>query len=316
MCTVLVTGGAGFIGSAIVDLLLLNGYRVVIVDNLSNSNKDKVNKSSVFYNEDITDLKLCKIFEIERPKYVIHAAAQISVEKSIQDPIYDANTNIVGSLNLLECCRRSGVKKIIYSSTAAVYGDPLYLGIDEKHELNPISFYGLSKYITERYIKLFYDLYGLKYTILRYSNVYGARQNFKGEGGVIPCFIKHMLKGERPTIYGSGDQTRDFIYVDDVASANIIALESGDNDTFNIGTGIEVSINDLLKFLSIIIGKCSPLYMPEKNGDITFCYFDISKSAKVLDWEPKSELKDGLEKTIKWYSKLITSNAASSIEEN
>ena len=205
------------------------------------------------------------------------------------------------------------MQKIVYSSTAAVYGNPLYLGIDEKHELNPISFYGLSKCITEQYIKLFYDFHGLKYTILRYSNVYGARQSFKGEGGVIPCFIKHMLKGERPTIYGNGAQTRDFIYVDDVARANIIALESGDNDTFNIGTGIEVSINELLESLSRIIGECLPLYMPEKSGDITFCYFDIGKSTKILDWEPKCELKDGLEETIKWYSKLITSNADSSL---
>lgn len=197
MCTVLVTGGAGFIGSAVVDLLLSNGHKVVVVDNLSNGNMDNVNKASTYYNMDITDLKLSKIFEIERPQYVIHAAAQINVEKSIQDPISDANINIMGSINILECCRRSGVQKIIYSSTAAVYGNPLYLGIDEMHELNPISFYGISKYITERYIKLFNALYGLKYTILRYSNVYGIRQGISGEGGVIPCFIMHMLKGEK-----------------------------------------------------------------------------------------------------------------------
>ena len=145
---------------------------------------------------DITDLKLCKIFEIERPKYVIHTAAQINVEKSMQDPIFDANINIMGSINVLECCKRTKVRKIIYSSTAAVYGNPLYIGIDEKHQINPISFYGMSKYITERYMKLYNEHYDLKYTILRYSNVYGMRQNLKGEGGVI--LITHMLKGEKP----------------------------------------------------------------------------------------------------------------------
>ncbi|MEA4961770.1 NAD-dependent epimerase/dehydratase family protein [Lutispora sp.] len=305
MCTVLVTGGAGFIGSAVVDLLLSNGHKVVVVDNLSNGNMDNVNKASIFYNMDITDLKLSNIFEIERPQYVIHMAAQINVEKSIKDPISDANINIIGSINILECCRRSGVQKIIYSSTAAVYGNPLYLGIDEKHELNPISFYGISKYITERYIKLFNALCGLNYTILRYSNVYGIRQSISGEGGVIPCFIMHMLKGEKPTIYGNGDQTRDFIYVDDVARANILALEKGDNEIFNIGTGIEVSINDLLKSLSSIIGDCIPLYKREKKGDIRYCYFDIRKSSGILGWEPEYMLKEGLDNTIQWYSKLL-----------
>lgn len=304
MCTVLVTGGAGFIGSNIADLLLLNGYRVIAVDNLSNGNIENVNKNSVFYNEDITDLKLYKIFEIERPAYVIHTAAQINVERSMQDPVSDAIVNIIGSINVLECCQRTEVRKIIYSSTAAVYGNPLYSGIDEKHEINPISFYGMSKYLTERYMQLFNEHYGLKYTILRYANVYGARQSFKGEGGVIPSFIIRMLKGERPAVYGSGSQTRDFIYVDDVARANMFALEKGDNDIFNIGTGIEVSINDLLKSLSEIIGECKPLYMPEKKGDIINSYFNIIKSAEILGWKPEYTLKEGLGKTIQWYSKF------------
>lgn len=305
MCTVLVTGGAGFIGSNIVDLLVSNGYKVIVVDNLSNGNIDSVNKNSVFYNLDITDLELCRIFEIERPTYVIHTAAQINVERSIQEPIYDAHINIMGSINVLECCKRTGVRKIIYSSTAAVYGNPLYLGIDEKHKKNPISFYGMSKYITERYIQLFSDLYGMKYTILRYSNVYGIGQNFDGEGSVIPNFILYMLRGKEPRIYGDGNQTRDFIYVDDVAKANMLALSRGDNDIFNIGTGIEVSVKDLLKSLSKIIGDCTPLYMPGKKGDITHCYFDIKKSIEILNWEPKYLLKEGLEKTIQWYIRLI-----------
>ncbi|MDD2480979.1 MAG: NAD-dependent epimerase/dehydratase family protein [Lutispora sp.] len=305
MCTVLVTGGAGFIGSNIVDLLLSNGYRVAVVDNLSTGNMNNVNKNSAFYNVDITDLKLCKIFEIERPTYVIHAAAQINVEKSMQDPVLDANINIIGSINILECCRKAGVRKIIYSSTAAVYGNPLYLGIDEKHELNPISFYGMSKYLTERYMQLFSDLYGLKYTILRYSNVYGMRQNFNGEGGVIQSFIRYMFKGEKPMIFGNGNQTRDFIYVDDVARANMLALKKGDNDIFNIGTGIEVSIIDLFKSLGKIIGDCTPLYMPQKKGDITHCYFNIKKSTEILDWEPEYMLKEGLKKTIQWYKKIF-----------
>ncbi|GAB6117189.1 hypothetical protein JCM16816_07860 [Thermoanaerobacter brockii subsp. lactiethylicus] len=198
----LVTGGAGFIGSNIVDLLIENGYEVVIVDNLSTGKEEFINKKAIFYKKDIIDEDLCKIFEKEKPDYVIHQAAQIDVQKSIDNPVFDAKINVLGTVNLLECCRKSGVKKVIYASSAAVYGNPEYLPIDEVHKINPISYYGISKHTPEHYFVVYRQLYGLKYTILRYANVYGIRQDPKGEGGVISIFLDKMLKGERPIIFG------------------------------------------------------------------------------------------------------------------
>ncbi|MDK2814152.1 MAG: UDP-glucose 4-epimerase [Thermoanaerobacter sp.] len=299
---ILVTGGAGFIGSHIVDLLIENGYEVVIVDNLSTGKEEFINKKAIFYKKDITDDDLYEIFEKEKPDYVVHQAAQIDVQRSIDDPVFDAKVNVLGTVNLLECCRKSGVKKIVYASSAAVYGNPEYLPIDEVHKINPISYYGISKHTAEHYFEVYSQLYDLKYTILRYANVYGIRQDPKGEGGVISIFIDKMLKGERPIIFGDGNQTRDFVYVKDVAKANLLALEKGDSEVVNISTNKATSINKLVELMNEIMNtSLEPIYAEPRKGDIVHSYLDNKKALEVLGWKPEYSLKDGLRETIECY---------------
>ncbi|HCD08834.1 MAG TPA: UDP-glucose 4-epimerase [Thermoanaerobacter sp.] len=299
---VLVTGGAGFIGSHVVDLLIENGYEVIIVDNFSTGKEEFINKKAIFYKKDITDENLCEIFKKEKPDYVIHQAAQIEVQKSIDNPVFDAKVNILGTVYLLECCRKSGVKKVIYASSAAVYGNPEYLPIDEKHKVNPISYYGISKHTPEHYFEVYRQLYGLKYTILRYANVYGIRQDPKGEGGVISIFIDKMLKGERPIIFGDGNQTRDFVYVKDVAKANLLALERGDNEVVNISTNKPTSINELVEIMNKIMNtSLKPIYAEPRKGDIIHSYLDNKKALDVLGWKPEYSLEEGLRETIEYY---------------
>ncbi|HEX3033100.1 MAG TPA: NAD-dependent epimerase/dehydratase family protein, partial [Bacillota bacterium] len=201
---VLVTGGAGFIGSHIADKLVEKGHEVVVVDNLSTGSRDNVNAMCTFYELDITDARLEQIFCREKPQIVIHHAAQIEVPKSLAAPALDANVNILGTINILECCRRYGVTKLVYASSAAVYGTPAYLPIDEKHPISPLSNYGVSKYAAELYIKCYAQLYGVDYTVLRYANVYGPRQSHSGEGGVISIFASGLLAGKAPLIQGNG----------------------------------------------------------------------------------------------------------------
>ncbi|MDK2814139.1 MAG: UDP-glucose 4-epimerase [Thermoanaerobacter sp.] len=244
---------------------------------------------------------MCEILKKEKPDYVIHQAAQINVQKSIDNPVFDAKVNILGTVNLLECCRKSGVKKIVYASSAAVYGNPEYLPIDEEHRINPISYYGISKHTAEHYFEVYRQLYGLKYTILRYANVYGIRQDPKGEGGVISIFIDKMLKRERPIIFGDGNQTRDFVYVKDVAKANLLALEKGDNEVVNISTGKPTSINELVEIMKKIMNTSSePIYTEPQKGDIVHSYLDNKKALDVLGWRPEYSLEEGLKETIEW----------------
>ena len=299
---ILVTGGAGFIGSHIVDLLIENGYEVVIVDNLSTGKEEFINKKAIFYKKDITDDDLYEIFEKEKPDYVVHQAAQIDVQRSIDDPVFDAKVNVLGTVNLLECCRKSGVKKIVYASSAAVYGNPEYLPIDEVHKINPISYYGISKHTAEHYFEVYSQLYDLKYTILRYANVYGIRQDPKGEGGVISIFVDKILKDERPIIFGDGNQTRDFVYVKDVAKANLLALEKGDSEVVNISTNKATSINKLVELMNEIMNtSLEPIYAEPRKGDIVHSYLDNKKALEVLGWKPEYSLKDGLRETIECY---------------
>jgi UDP-glucose 4-epimerase len=265
---VLITGGAGFIGSNIADLLIENGYEVVIVDNLSTGKHEFINKKAVFYNKDITDDDLHEVFEKEKPDYVIHQAAQIDIQKSIKEPVFDAKVNILGTVNLLECSKSYKVKKIIYASSAAVYGDPEYLAIDEKHKVDPISYYGISKHTPEHYFEVYRQLYGLKYTILRYANVYGIRQDPKG--------------------------------VKDVAKANLLALEKGDNEIVNISTNKPTSINELIDLMNKIMGtSLKPIYAEPRKGDIVHSYLDNKKALDVLGWKPS--LEEGLRETIEYY---------------
>lgn len=303
---VIVTGGAGFIGSHIVDKLVDNGDKVIVIDNLSTGDINNVNDKAIFYEKDIRDKEILEIFEKEKPDYVIHHAAQIDVQKSILDPVFDSDVNILGTINILECCRKCNVKKIVYASSAAVYGDPEYLPVDEKHNVNPISYYGISKHTPEHFIKTYAHLYNIKYTILRYANVYGIRQDPKGEGGVVSIFMDMMLKGKNPTIFGDGKHSRDFIYVKDIADANILALYNGDNEILNIGTGQKTTIEELFNVMNDIIGNnLKVLYGPERKGDIVHSYYNISEAKNKLNWKPNYSIRDGLKLTIEYYKDKI-----------
>lgn len=300
------TGGAGFIGSHIVDYLIKNKYKVVVVDNLSTGKEENINDLAVFYKVDITDFKgLENVFNVERPDYVMHHAAQISIQNSITNPILDADTNIIGTVNLLRCCVEFNAKKIIYASSAAVYGNPLYLGIDEDHSLKPLSFYGISKLTPENYIKVFCDLYDLKYSILRYSNVYGIRQDPKGEGGVVSIFVDKLLNKQQPLIFGDGLQTRDFVYVEDIALANLASMHSGDGETINISVNKPTSLIELLKIMNEFCGtNIKPIYTEARPGDIKTSYLDNRKARKILSWKPIYSLQEGIRLTMEFYRKL------------
>ncbi len=300
---ILLTGGAGFIASHICDRLISEGHEVVVIDNLSTGRLEQLNPRAYFYQLDLCDPAIALVFQIEKPELVIHHAAQVSVNNSQENPVFDAVNNIIGSLNLYENCRQYKVKKIIYASSAAIYGEPLYLGIDEKHPVKPLSFYGLSKYLAEIYLRYYAGLFGLKFTILRYANVYGPRQRSDGEGGAIAIFLSSLLKGESPVIYGQGEQSRDFIYVADIVEANIQALTRAENEVLNLGTGIELSINQLYASIeALLCTQLQPVYLPERPGDIMHSYFDQRKAAKLLDWKASYPLQEGLRKTIEYMS--------------
>lgn len=297
---VMVTGGAGFIGSHIVDRLIELHHDVCIVDNLSTGKDENINKGARFYKYDITNLDAMRIiFNFEKPDVLIHNAAQISVQSSLKKPGIDADSNILGTINILQCCIEYGTKKIIYPSSAAAYGEPKYLPIDEEHPIQPISFYGISKHTPEHYIKAYSLLYGLKYTIFRYANVYGPRQDAKGEGGVVSIFIDKILNNESPVIFGNGEQTRDFVYVKDVAEANILALGKGDNEIINVSTNNPISVNQLNYMIQSIVenGKCV-IYEEERKGDIKYSYLDNSKAKWLLNWNNKYSIQDGLRETV------------------
>jgi UDP-glucose 4-epimerase len=296
---VLVTGGAGFIGSHIVDLLTEGGHEVIVVDNLSTGKKAFINKKAIFYLLDINAPQLEEIFAKEKPEYVIHQAAQVDVAKSVENPIDDAESNIIGTIRLLECCRKYDVQKIIYASSCAVYGETDDCSIQEDFTVQPISFYGISKHTPELYIQLYHRFYGIPFTILRYANVYGPRQTPKGEGGVIAIFMQKTLKGEQVVIYGDGEQTRDFVFVKDVAAANLLALNRGTNQIINIGLNKKTSINKLYALMSS--KYVSPLYLPKRNGDIQFSRLNNEKAKQLLDWNPTYDLLRGLDETKRFY---------------
>jgi len=300
---VLVTGGAGFIGSHIVDALIEQGHQVVVVDNLATGFSENINPSARFYEVNICDKELADIFEQERPEIVSHQAAQMVVARSVNEPIFDAQENILGSINVILNCVRFGVKKIIYASSGgAVYGEPQYLPVDEKHPINPVSQYGISKHTVEHYLHLYGLQYGLNYVVLRYPNVYGLRQNPDGEAGVVAIFASQMLKGEQPTIYGSGDKTRDYTHVSDVVAANLLAMEQGNNDIYNVGTGVETSDKEMFDTLAKMFGYSGePRYAPVRPGEIYRICLDASKAQRELGWQARLSLKEGLLQTIGYY---------------
>jgi UDP-glucose 4-epimerase len=301
---VLVTGGAGFIGSNIVDGLIKEGHKVIVVDNLSTGKKENLNKEVEFFQLDIRDQELEKVFEENNITHVIHHAAQIDVQHSIKDPLFDAQNNILGTINVLEMAKEYEVEKIIYASSAAVYGEPDYLPVDEEHPIKAMSPYGITKHTPEHYIKMYSELYDLKYTIFRYSNVYGPRQDPKGEGGVVSIFVDKMLAEERPVIFGDGEQTRDFIHVYDIVKANLLALEKGDNILVNISTESRDSVNDLVDYLNEILPYSLEAVNEEaRKGDILHSSLANGKAKELLGWTPDYDLRAGLEQTVEYYSK-------------
>ncbi|MFP4697577.1 MAG: NAD-dependent epimerase/dehydratase family protein [Eubacteriales bacterium] len=293
---VIVTGGAGFIGSHIVDTLVNKKYEVIIIDNLSNGRLENVNDKAKFYKMDIRDNGINNVFENELPDVLIHHAAQISVSNSIEDPKEDASVNIMGTLNLFEACRKYNVKKIIYPSSAAVYGEPKHLPIDEEHPLDMESGYGVSKQVIENYLKVYKKLFKIDFVIYRYSNVYGPRQDSSGEGGVISIFVENYLHNEPINVFGDGEQTRDFIYIRDVVEANVMAIENNYIGTFNLCTGQGTSINDLIYNLNKTYNKKIKVnYKKKRNGDINQSVMSNSKLFNVTNWKPNYLLREGLE---------------------
>ena len=303
---ILVTGGAGFIGSNIVDALIEKKHKVSIVDNLATGNMKNVNKKAKFYKVSVTDFKKIEsIFKKEKFDVVIHHAAQLDVRKSVEDPSFDADVHIKGAINILEACKRTKVKKIIFASSGGtIYGECSSKAPDEKAFANPLSPYGVAKLSVEHYIKCYASLYGLKYTILIYANVYGPRQDPFGEAGVVAIFIGKMLKADPVFIFGDGKQLRDYVYVKDVVDANVKALTKANNEVVNIGTHKTFSVNQLEKELAKITNyKNKPIYKPKRNGELLRSVLNVSKAKKVLNWQPKTNIITGLKNTVEFFKK-------------
>ena len=299
---ILVTGGAGFIGSNVVDAYIEKGYEVVVVDDLSSGKKENLNKKTKFYKLDICDKALEEVFE-EGIDIVNHHAAQVDVRKSIADPAFDARINIEGSLNILENCRKYKIKKIIFASSGGViYGECSNLPPNEDSPISPISPYGVSKYAMECYLSTYEKIYGLKYTALRYGNVYGPRQDPYGEAGVVAIFSGKMLNNEEVNIFGDGEQVRDYVYVGDIVKANILCLENGDNEIFNIGTGKSTSVNQLFSEMKELTQYSKQaVYKSLRAGELMRSSLDVKKVEQKLGWKAKVDIREGLKKTIEFF---------------
>ncbi|MCZ6676514.1 MAG: NAD-dependent epimerase/dehydratase family protein [Candidatus Poribacteria bacterium] len=303
---ILVTGGAGFIGSQIVDRLLEVGHEVVVVDNLTTGNRRNLNPNATFYEMSVLDSQLAEVFDREKPDIVNHHAAQIDVRKAVADPLYDAQQNIIASIRLIELARTHGVQKIIYASTGgAIYGEPIYLPADEDHPVRPLSPYGISKHTVEHYLDLALLNFGLVYTVLRYANVYGPRQDPHGEAGVVAIFSESMLQGKRPTIFGDGSSTRDYIFIDDVVQANLLAMDGGNGQIYNVGTSQQTSLNVLFNEMKAAVGvEMDAVFAPARLGEVDKIALTNDKIKRDLGWVPAHTLAEGLAKTIRYYRSL------------
>ncbi len=298
----LVTGGAGFIGSHLVDRLVDDGYRVIIVDDLKTGKLKNLNHEATFHHLSITNPTLLDVFKRESPDLVFHLAAQSSVPKSVQDPILDNEVNVLGTLRLLEVSRRTGVHKIIFSSTGgALYGDPEEVPCPDDARVEPISPYGMSKYMAEQYLDYYGRQHRLNYTTLRYGNVYGPRQDPHGEAGVVAIFILAMLTGHRPRIFGDGNQARDFVSVDDVVEANMAAIHRGHRQSFNIASGELTSVNELFGMLRDITGyRWEADHGPTRTGDVYRISLDCTRAQEELGWVARTPLAEGLARTVQY----------------
>ncbi len=300
---ILVTGGAGFIGSHLVDRLIQEGNEVVVVDNLSTGKRKNVNKKAVFYKLDIQSKRIDRVFKKERPLILVHLAAQMNVRHSTEDPGFDAQVNILGTINLLEHAVRHGVRKVSFASSGgAIYGEQEVFPASEEHKTDPASPYGISKLAGEKYLAYYANAAGLRYVALRFANVYGPRQESEGEAGVVAIFTKKMLKGEQPIINGTGKQTRDFVFVDDVVEAIMVTLAEGVQGTFNVGTGRETTINETYRILKELTqSACKDLFGAAKKGEQYRSVLDVRKLRETFDWDPQVSFQEGLRKTVEFF---------------
>ncbi len=293
---VLITGGAGFIGSHVCDRLLAEGHDVSVVDNLVTGKRENLSAGAAFFEVDLRDEALDDVFAQVRPEAVFHLAAHIDVRRSVSDPAYDASINILGSLNLLERCRAHGTRRLVYSGTGgALFGEPSYLPVDEAHPIDPISPYGVSKHTVEHYLFAYGYTHGLEYVVLRYPNVYGPRQDPHGEAGVVAIFALQMLTGQQPVIFGDGSKTRDYCYVGDIVEANVLALNSPAGGVYNLGRGIEVSDLEVFEAVRAAVGAdVAPVFAPVRPGEVEHIALDASKAERELGWRWKMGLSEGV----------------------
>ena len=306
---VLVTGGAGFIGSHVVDVLLEAGHQVAIVDNLwekGGGRMENVNSKAAFYKVDVREAALAEVFDKERPEAICHLAAQHSVKISTDDPVHDAQVNILGLINLLQCATRFGTRKVVFSSSGATYGSVEKMPVNERTVQHPESPYGITKLASEYYLRFWKDLHGLDFTALRYGNVYGPRQDPTGEAGVIAIFARQVLLGTPVRIDWDGEQQKDYIYVRDVARADLAALTQGSGEAYCIATGYGTSVNALYQGLADVIGhQVEIVRAPKRPGDIYLTYFDCTKAKEQLGWKEETGLEEGLRLTVEYFKGTI-----------
>jgi UDP-glucose 4-epimerase len=306
-----VTGGAGFIGSNVVDAYVAAGHQVAVLDNFSTGRVENVNPKAEVHHVDVREQsKVAGVVASFRPDVVNHHAAQSEVPKSVTDPAYDAHVNILGGLNLLKACVDNSVRKFIFISTGgALYGEPDVVPADEDHPVRPLSPYGTGKYAFEQYLGTYQRTFGLIYTILRYANVYGPRQDFHAEEGrVVAIFASRMLEGRPVTIDGDGTQSRDMIHVGDVATANLAALEKGSGGTFHISTGVPVTVNDIFRKIALLTEyKLEPRFGPSRKGDVYRIALDNTRAQEQLGWRPQITIEEGLRLTVDYFREQVAS---------
>ena len=310
---VLVTGGAGFIGSHVVDAFVAAGHEVAVIDNLATGKRSRLHAAAALHVVDLRSQRVAEVFEREKPAVVAHLAAQAAVPRSVKDPVFDASVNVLGSLNLLDCCRRFGVRRMIYSSSGgAGYGDTDVIPTPEDHPARPTSPYGISKVTVEMYVSAWASLFDVSGVSLRYANVYGPRQDPDGEAGVVAIFCHRLLTDQTPIINGDGEQTRDYVYVDDVAAANLLALEHPEVvGSLNVGTGVETSVNELHRVLARAAGRpVPPTHGPAKPGEQRRSCLAPAAAKRRLGWTPRVSLHEGLVRTLEFFKQELSQRSA------